>query len=261
MYSPTIKSITEGFENANRYLPIMEWHRFGTLPIFEKFNSHALSELFTGLLYSWIFNTTGEEIFIYDFAIKALGLVLSYWVLVWITGDIYCAVFGALFFPYMTLLVPEYFSIALLAIPSLLFLIHSPKKHSSSIILIVTTVVLCLWRIDIGTAVIGSYLGCLLIARIKGIQISILSLCGSILIVSGSTALVAITIFFASGRVSWENLHSILSFIRSAQAHGYEIIGDTTHITYWIHYFIFPVYVAFFAVIIALVPKSMLATA
>ena len=59
-YEPFITVSTEMFESGNRFLPLMEFQKYGVLPIIEKFNAHELSELFFGGIYAILNGLNGR---------------------------------------------------------------------------------------------------------------------------------------------------------------------------------------------------------
>lgn len=242
-YSPFIESSTEMFESGNQYLPLMEFQKFGVIPILEKFNSHQLFELFWGAVYSFFNGLNGREMPLYDFMDMVLMAVLEYYVIYKISRNAYVSLFIVLFFPIFEFFIHSNRSIAFIAIFILYVLINQKASLKNYLLLFTITAFLILWRMDIGYPSTIAIAGTLFIYRIneKRFVFDRSILIKSVLIFAGSC------ILFLAGIAWWRDMNipdkllNGLNYLASAQSYGYVDLGDETNVVFKMQYFVFPI--------------------
>lgn len=243
LYNPFINISTEMFEAGNRYLPIMEFQKFGVVPIFEKFNSHALSELFYSSIYVFFNGLHGREMFIYDFLNTVLWSFVVYTFLNSFFRNPYIAFFLVCFFPLTEILLSDYSCISLLTIFIIAKIINEKPSLKSYLLLLFFLVFLLLWRIDIGYPAIVASVIIVLIYLFSRKQFSI-----NKKYLFQALSLTSVFIIGALLLIGWcrqinvfDKLLSALNYLASAQTYGIVSLGDFSMNSFKIQYFIFPI--------------------
>lgn len=241
-YAPTIEASTEMFESGNYILPLMEFKKFGVLPIVEKFNAHLLSELFFGAIYALLNGLKGHEVFIYNFFFTLLWALLAYWFLYKFLHNPYKALFIILLFPIAESLLSEYHITALLAI----FVLHKNIEQKSSfknyILLLLCITFLILWRIDIGYPAILATAGTLFIywANQKKFVFNAALLIKAIFVYAALTVFIVLSLALYRHLNIFTSIYSTLNYLSSAQSYGYISLGDISLPSIAMQYFVFP---------------------
>jgi len=252
-YQPFIDLSAEMFEAGNRILPLMEYAKFGVIPILEKFNSHLLSELFFGAIYSSLNGLHTREMYIYDFIYQVFWACMVYVFMYKITRNAFIAVFWVLFFPLTPMLLSDYSIISLLSIFAMDKVIHEKASYRNYIVLMLCMVFLFLWRIDIGYPSFIAVLGCLLVYLIhrESFKINWKILIKSKLIL---VFFAAFTIFILGWyrKISiFENIWNALNYLASAQSYGMVSYGEVSSSIFKMQYFVFPLLIILgFAILI-----------
>ncbi|MCE9539525.1 MAG: hypothetical protein K8R85_09935, partial [Bacteroidetes bacterium] len=241
-YSPFIQASTEMFEAGNQYLPLMEFQKFGVIPIIEKFNSHQLFELFWGGLYVLFNGLHGRELPLYDFMDLVILSALEYYFIYKISRNAYVSLFIVLFFPLFDSFIHSNRSIAFLAIFILYTIVNQKASIKNYLLLISCATFLILWRLEIGYPSAIAIAGTLFIYWMneKRFVFDRKILLKSLLFFSISCLLLL-------GAVAWwrninvfDKLLNGFNYLASAQSYGYIDLGEETTTVFKMQYFIFP---------------------
>lgn len=242
-YSPFIQAPTEMFEAGNRFLPLMEFQKFGVIPIFEKFNSHALSELFYGIIYTFFNGLNSREILIYDFMNQVVWALLVYWLMNKLSRNAFVALFIVLLFPISEFLLSDYSIIAILGIFALNKMMSKPASLKNYLLLIACAAFLILWRIDIGYPATVAIIGTLFIYWVNQKQFRIDWKMAFKAFAIFLTCMISLLIIIGW----WRNINvfnkiwSAVNYLASAQTYGHVSLGEMAMSQFKIQYFVFPV--------------------
>ena len=241
MYQPFTNPSSEMFELANRTLPIMEMIRFGTIPVIQKFNSHMLSEIFSGLLYTFINGYSGQSFVIYDFIFLSVAVLITYYFILYFTENPFIAVFFVLFFPLSPQLFPEHFIMCLLAFfvfRKLLIASASIKKYTA---LFAIVAFLLVWQIDLGYSVLWAIAVIFLFYAFAEKEYGFKKYFFiKSLLITISGVLLLLLLFLFRGINLIESFKNILNYFSSAQSYGTVNMGNLYLSSYKMQYFIFP---------------------
>ena len=241
-YSPFIQASKEMFEAGNQYLPLMEFQKFGVIPIIEKFNSHQLFELFWGGLYVLFNGLHGRELPLYDFMDLAVLSILEYYFIYKLTRNAYIALFIVLLFPLFDFFIHSNRSIAFLAIFILHAIVNQKASLKNYLLLFLCGAFLILWRIEIGYPSTIAVAGTLFIYWLNGKRFAfnqkIMLKSISILAIAGILLLAAIT-WWREVNVFHKLLNGF-NYLASAQSYGYIDFGDETSTVFKMQYFVLP---------------------
>ncbi len=246
-YTPFIEVSTEMYEAGNRFLPLMEFQKFGTVPILEKFNSHQLLELFWGGVYALFNGLHGREMMIYDFMNIVVGALLIYYFIYKLSHNAYVALFITLFFPFTDTLIHLSHSIAFIAIFMLHILVNQKATLKNYLLLFCCSAFLILWRMDIGYASLIAIAGTLFIYWLneKRFVFHLKILIKSVFIFSLSCFLFLGVIAWWRGINVFHKLLNGLNYLASAQSYGYISLGDGSMAGFKMQYFVFPLVIIF----------------
>ncbi|MCW3071177.1 MAG: hypothetical protein JWO44_1067 [Bacteroidetes bacterium] len=241
-YSPFVELSNEMFESGNRFLPLMEFSKFGVVPIFEKFNSHVLSELFFGGLYAFFNGMHSREMYIYEFFYQVFWAFMVYSFMYRLSRNAYAALFLVLLFPLMDTLLSDYVIISLLAIFMCDKVLREPASFKNYFLLISCFTFLVLWRIDIGYPAAVAGCAVLLVYRISREQfvISWKILFKALAVLLGGMLALLLAIGWYRDINVFEKLWSGLNYLASAQTYGLTSFGDASKVQYQVQYFVFP---------------------
>ena len=246
MYHPFMNDSVEMSESANRYLPIMEFKNWGIVPMFEKLNSHLLSDIFFSSIYAFFNDFKTNEIELYDFLYAACVGLLYYYLIYFLTRNAYVALFTILFYPFFTEILPDGHAVAVLSIFILYKVIEQKPSTKNYLILLSGAAFLVFWRIDIGTACLPTMI--LLLATYPKLRTRVTfdfkKLFKAFLIVTITILSVILYISFSRNINILEKAKNALNYFSSAQTYGYIYIADTTQQSYTLHYFLFPLIAA-----------------
>jgi hypothetical protein len=246
-YTPIIQSSSEMFEAGNRILPLMEFQKFGVIPIIEKYNSHGLSELFFETIYSFFNGINGREMFIYDFFYQVLWAILVYFFLYKLFRNAYIALFFVLLFPLIEPLISDYQVTALIGVFILHKIIEQKSSFKNYILLFLCASFLLIWRLDIGYPATIAIAGTLFFYRINR----------KVFVFNRQLLLKSTLAFFASVFIllmiiAWyRNINIIsclinsLNYLSSAQSYCSIGLGDFSLSGVKMQYFVFPLILIF----------------
>jgi hypothetical protein len=253
-YSPFIQASTEMFEAGNQYLPIMEFKKFGVIPIIEKFNSHQLFELFWGGIYVFFNGLNGRELPLYDFMDLVVLSLLEYYFIYKICRNTYVSLFIVLFFPLFTFYIHSSRSIAFIAIFMLDAIINQKSSLKNYLLLFLCAAFLIIWRIEIGYPSMVAIVGTLFIYWLneKRFVLNRKLFLKSVLIFSVSCIMLLSAIAWWRDINVFHKLLNGLNYLASAQSYGYSALGDETSTVFKMQYFVFPMVLLllFFALLI-----------
>jgi nitrogen regulatory protein PII-like uncharacterized protein len=241
-YSPFIPLSDEMFEAGNQLLPLMELQKFGVIPIFEKFNSHLLSEIFFGGIYMFFNGLHSREIYIYEFIYEVFWAFMVYSFVLKLSRNAYIALFVILLFPLIDTLITNYTIISLLAIFIINKITHEKASFKNYFLFVFCIAFLLLWRADIGYPSLIAACFTLLVYWInwKKFSISWKLLLKVLTIFIGHVFIGLLLIGWHRHINVFEKLRSGINYLASAQTYGYITLGDNTQSLYKIQYFFFP---------------------
>ena len=241
-YNPFFVDNSKGvFEEANRFLPVMEFLKYHTVPLLEKFNSHMLSEIVTIYLYAILNKLSGLQPLIYDFIFPVCAALISYFIIKDFTNNPYVALFTVVLFPLEKDLTVTFFPV-ILVVYVLYKIIYHPPSFKNYLLLLCTFLFFVLWKIDIGVAGDISILGVLLIYSFaKSIKLnSRLLLTALAVFLSG--ILILFFLFLLNGINLISNLLNEYNYLSSVQSYGYiGLSNNPPDRVFQMQYFIFPV--------------------
>lgn len=241
-YQPIIDISNEMFEAGNQVLPIMEFQKFGVVPIFEKFNSHNLSELFFGSIYTFFNGLQSRETYIYEFLLKAFWAFMVYHFMFKLTKSAYIALFTILFFPLIDYLLYDTIIISLLALYVTNKVIQEEQSFKNYFLLFICLAFLLLWRIDVGYPSIIASIAVLLTYQInhEKFQINFKLFFKTLLSFLGIIALLLLILGWCRNINVFSKLWDGLNYLTSSQSYGVSYLGDSNLSVYKMEYFIFP---------------------
>ncbi|HEY0029679.1 MAG TPA: hypothetical protein VGC65_02885, partial [Bacteroidia bacterium] len=242
-YSPFTEISNEMFEAGNRFLPLMEFQKFGVIPVFEKFNSHVLSELFFGGIYAFFNGMHSREMQIYEFMYQVFWAFMVYRFMYSVSRNAYFALFLILLFPLVDSLLFDYTIISLLAVYIVNRVINEKPSFKNYLLLLSCFAFLVLWRIDIGYPATIAGCSTLLIYRVHREQFVInwKLVLKAIVVLAGFAFCSLLLIGWYRHINVFEKLWSGLNYLASAQTYGLISTGDASQSAYKMQYFVFPI--------------------
>lgn len=242
LYQYSIASSGEMFEAGNKYLPVMEFSKWGVVPILEKFNSHLLSDFFFSSIYSFFNGINGNEIELYDFLTDTINGLLLYYLVLFLSRNAYIALYAALFCPFYLSLCPNEHTFMVFGILAFLKISEDQATFKNYLLFSSTLFFLIIWKIDIGFASVF-YLSTLIVLHYffsKRSQLNIKKLILSLISVFIFSALLITIISMARGFDPFSKFRAALNYLSSVQSYAYTVIGDRRQDAYQMHYFVFP---------------------
>jgi hypothetical protein len=239
-YHPIIYDSVDLFEEANRFLPVMEFLKFHTIPLVEKFNSHMLSEILPVYLYAIFNKLKGIEPLIYDFIYPVSTAMIVYFIMRDLTHNSYVALFTVVLYPFTKILISSYFSPALIAVYVLYKLIYRVPSVKNYLLLFCSIILFVIWRIDLGLACFFSMAGILIVYSLQGIRKFnhryFLTALGYMV----AFFILVYFIFLLFGINLASNLLNEYNYLSSTQSYGYPALGNPNERVFQVQYFIFP---------------------
>jgi hypothetical protein len=242
LYSPVIYQHQEMFELANPANGIMRMFKFGELPFVNFINSHMISELFFKVLYV-VFNgyNGSTDFFIYDFLYKIIYYIIVFKFFKWIFNDYKYALILILFMPFLEVIISYNSAFSIITI----FLLYNFYKRTNSTTLlhiILYSVFLLFWRLDVGVANLSSVLLLVPIIIFAKNKIKILKR-DVILFFSISIGVLAVLLSLNTFTEYNLNIKQMIDYFGASQAHGLSTIAYNSDRFFYNIYFIFPVVV------------------
>jgi hypothetical protein len=241
-YNPFFVDNSKGmFEEANRFLPVMEFLKYHTVPLLEKFNSHMLSEIITIYLYGILNKLSGLQPLIYDFIFPVCAALIAYFIIKDFTHNSYVALFTVVLFPLEKDLTVTFFPV-ILAVYVLYMIIYKPASFKNYLLLLCTFLFFVIWKIDIGVAGdIGILVVLLIYSFSNTIKINTRLLLIA-LAVFFTGILILFFLFLLNGINLISNLLNEYNYLSSVQSYGYiDLSNSTPDKVFQMQYFIFPV--------------------
>jgi hypothetical protein len=242
LYNYRIVNSPEAFEAANKYLPLMEFNRWGVVPILEKFNSHVLSDFFFSSIYVFFNGMQGMEMELYDFLVNVINGILYYYLFLFITRNAYIALFTVLFFPFYIALSPNQHAFMIIGIFAIWRLSAQKTSLKNYLLFFWTFIFLLIWKIDVGFA-------CVFLLPISWIFYSLfvakqkpdLKLLLKAAVVTAAICGVFVAIIALSRHIDViRRARYVLGYLDSAQTYGYTFLGDANAVSYKMLYYVFP---------------------
>lgn len=249
LYQFSIVSSGEMFEAGNKYLPVMEFSKWGVVPILEKFNSHLLSDFFFSSIYSFFNGINGNEIELYDFMTDAINGLLLYYLVLFLSRNAYIALYAALFCPFYLSICPNEHTFMVFGILAFLKVSERQATFKNYLLFSSTLLFLILWKIDIGFASVFYILTLIILQYffLKSSQLNIKKLILSLFSVFILSALITTIVSVARGFDPFSKFRAALNYLSSVQSYAYTVIGDNKKDAYQMHYFVFPALVLILA--------------
>ena len=243
LYQPLCLDLNNLFELGNPVLSIQQFFEFEKIPLLQSFNSHLLSEIVPGFIYSWFHGYTGDLSFLhYDYLIIAVSQILGFYTIYLITGNFWIPVLVFIFLPVGGFLFPPMFSLA--PLPILLFVLAIRKNNSFTFFLWTLSVFFNLiWRIDIGISSLLASAGVTLFYYHKNYKSVFRNILISLEIILASILLLLIGISIIKGINLLEPLQSIYEHFSGATIYGTKALSIEYDALFFTHYIIFPILV------------------
>lgn len=247
-YDPFYTNISdELFEKGNRFLPVMEFYKYGLVPLVEKFNSHLLSDFVTIYLYSLFNKLEGMGPLVYDFIFPSFAALISFAVIRDLTRNYLIALFVSLLFPFTEQLIPLNFFMALIGVYSVQKFIFGKRDLKAHMWLLLAIFFLVIWRIDIGLGALFGFALVFLAFRITGnFKFSRRLLVKSLGIFLGTLA-VLLLIFSFMGINLITTAEDYLSHISASQSYGFSSLlqdeDSRSFLLFNVHHYAFPILV------------------
>ena len=243
-YKPIVSPGIDWFEDANRILPLQQFHDFGKIPFLDTFSSHAFSDFGPGALFSFLngYNPLGG--FVYQFIIPVLVTLVIYQLVLRITENGLIALFIALFYPYSDFILPTYYNFVPVSILALLNL-YRKQSVGNYFLFFLTAVLMIFWRIDLGSAnLIACVVALLFLCNTApGFDTDIKKLFkGFGIVAAGSLLIFLITALLYNGSLSLR-ISEVLGYISSFQSYGLRDLASQKDIKYYSLYFVLPLLV------------------
>lgn len=244
-YQPIAPFDWRPFEVANRVLPIQAFYEFGKIPIVQELNSHLLSEIFFPFLYTFIHGYQSINFLSYDFWIWPIYYLLCFLFLARFFASQYLALATVLFFPFLTKLIPDYFSIALL-VPFAFDFFRTRPTYYSAMVLSTFVVFTVTWRLDLGIAVTMASFAIVVLdlfstSILRTIKIRSLAFAGFSWF--GIFFISYYLLYLIVGSELESNLNSALKYFSSLQSFGYLELSNSISSQFLAHYYLLPLMV------------------
>lgn len=239
-YQPILAAQVDVFEDANRILPLLQWHQFGKIPFLDSFSSHALSDWCWGGLYNLLNGFDAYGTYLYGFLLHVLIAATTYWFVWKIWNNGWLALFLALFYPYTHLLIPAYYHFVPLTVVLLLPIANQPtRKHF--ILLFSWVFFLMLWRLDVGLSNTLATIALVLILGFSGepkpfFRTALRGLLPAAL----PWLLLGLTALALRGGAIFSRLREILAYTNSYQSFGLRTLGTENGLIAQLLYYILP---------------------
>ncbi|MBP6335011.1 MAG: hypothetical protein KA444_06010 [Bacteroidia bacterium] len=240
-YSAIVIPKIDGFEDANRVLPLQQFFDFGKFPFLDIFSSHALSDFGPGALFSILNGNNALGGFVYQFIIPVLVTLVIYYFLFRITGNGLIAFFTAIFYPYSDFILPSYYN--LIPVTALALMnIYRKQRICNYFIFFLVLVLMIFWRIDLGSANLVAGISGLLILRfavkefntdttklLKGLGLTILVMLLGI-----------VTAFMLHEENIFRHLSEAIGYMSSFQSYGLKDLSGAKDMKFYSLYFVLP---------------------
>jgi hypothetical protein len=239
-YRPVVEATIDVFEDANRILPLLQWHSFGKVPFLDSFSSHALSDWCWGALYNLFNGFDVYGTYVYGFLLHILIALTTYWLAwkVWNNG--WLALFLALFYPYTHLLVPAYYHFVPVTVVLLLPIAdHPSRKHF--VRLFSWVFFLMVWRLDVG---LSNTLATFALVMLLGFTGQVkpfftTALRGLMMAAIPWLVLVGAALLLRGGAL-FTRLREILAYTDSYQSYGLRTLGTENGLLAQLQYYALP---------------------
>ena len=253
-YACSVEYYDEIFESGNVYLPLMEYKLFGVLAPLEKLNTHLLSDYFFGAIYTFFNGLKISEVDLYDFLLFPISYTLFYYLIYYLSGNALLSFFAVFVFPFAEAMMPTGYCLGILALFALNKLILGKQSLRRYHFYFTMLLFLILWRIDLAYVSFVAMPLLLLYYHFRepAFKIEGKLFWKSLLLVFGSTFLLLIVLSAYRGIDVFEKLNYFLHYCGSAQSYGYNTVGWSNLPGYKMHYFVFPVLLAFLFIVLLL---------
>ncbi len=259
-YTPVGIRTTELFEIANEANPISDFFLFGQVPVVDFLNTHLLSDLAPGFLYTLLNGYENSLSFrSYDFILLVISVIIYFYFIRMLLGDAYLALVLTLFFPFLFVALYDITGAMLLLVPLVLVrLYNNPKPFLNYFLFGLVLVLEAAWRPDSGfPALVALVLGLIGIAIVKGKEFIY-----KYLLVALSICLLPVVLFIGLydwfvNPDAWENVKQALEFYSSSpQARGYAFIAYNHDRYFRLQHLVMPVFSVLFLLLLMLNNKS-----
>lgn len=243
-YKPIVIPGIDWFEDANRILPLQQFHDFGKIPFLDTFSSHAFSDFAPGALFSFLngYNPLGG--FVYQFIIPVIVTLVIYYLVFRITENGLIAAFIALFYPYSDFILPTYYNLIPVSILAL-FNLYRKQSTGNYVVYFLLIVLMIFWRIDLGSAnLVAGIIGLLILCyATPGYKTDSKMLWKGLGLVSAASfILFLITAITYQGNL-FLRISEVLGYISSFQSYGLKELSPQKDIKYYSLYFVLPILV------------------
>lgn len=238
----------EFFEIANAGLSVDQFFRYGSIPIIESFDAHMMSNQIFAYLYSFLNGYEPWALFLYNNYAWLIYILPMFYILKKLIGSINSFLM-ILCFPLITNLFSGLYLLSGLVAICVIRMISS-NKITDRYLFWITVFLLCIYRLDLGFGVLLGglltyFVSCYSFNEKSDVKIF---LTGGIV---GSILLLLFTLLCLL-----KGINPLIRFIEfmklclSNQSWAYSSVGNSEMLAYVIGYYILPLFVVFFAVLI-----------
>jgi len=246
----------ERFETGNKFLPLMEFMRFGTISPIEKFNTHLLSDYFFGLVYLVINGLQGNEMDIYDVLLYPFSALIYYFLFYLLTRHGLLSVFLTIVFPFGAQLMPIGFMMGLLPLFGFKLILDEGATRRGYFYFVLLILLTAVWRLEF-TYAVATILPVFVWYVYKSGVSSLLNIRRVSISLGWGVLFVMVLIFalahYRSVSIS-DRIQDVLHYLSSVQSYGMTRIGDPTSLSFIMHYRFFPI-VVLLLIFVLLIPN------
>ncbi|QWU15801.1 hypothetical protein SAMN04487895_10218 [Paenibacillus sophorae] len=231
----------EYFEMANHGLAIDHFFKYGSIPIIENYDAHMLYNQVFAYLYSFVNGYEPWAAFLYDKYVVVIYILLVYYLLKALIGEI-----NSFFFIMTFPLLENLFNILYLFSGIIVFFIYRCVKAGSiknTIKFWLAATFLCIYRLDLGVAAIISGVVTYIISCFFYRQrySKILKFLGSGVIIIFSGIILFVVLCLIKGISPVDRIVEFVKLCESNQNWAYSSVGDYNLIAYTVVYYILPI--------------------
>ncbi|MFD1776547.1 hypothetical protein [Paenibacillus rhizophilus] len=231
----------EYFEMANHGLAIDQFFKYGSIPIIENYDAHMLYNQVFAYLYSFVNGYEPWAAFLYDKYVVVIYILLVYYLLKNLIGEI-----NSFFFIFTFPLLENLFNILYLFSGIIVFFIYRCVKDGSifnNTKFWLAATFLCIYRLDLGVgAIISGVITYIISCFIYRQRYSkILKFLGSGVIIIFSGIILFVVLCLIKGVSPADRVVEFVKLCQSNQNWAYISVGDYNLIAYTVVYYLLPI--------------------
>jgi hypothetical protein len=238
----------EFFETANSGISVDHFFRYGSIPIIENFDAHMLSNQFFAYLYGFLNGYEPWSPFLYSEYFTLLLILTVFYILKRIIGATNAFLITASL-PVISLIFNQYSFAGILVFP--LLKLYNDNNKKNNYWFWVTSILLCIYRLDIGFASILSGLtSCFILNYLLKKKFEIKNL-----LFTGAISFCSLFVLFcvlclAKSINPFNRFIEFLSISASNQNWVINNLGDVSHFVFRLAYYVLPVVIILFLIFV-----------